>query len=175
VGRGVLLDYYSYARENGIQFSAAEAHLITAEALEACAKAQGLTLEVGDILFIRMGFVVWYDTATEEEKVQVLTKNSPSTFAGVRQGQEEVEWFWSHHFAAVAADSPSFEVRPRLHDWDLHEYILSLWGIPIGEFFDLEELAKTCQTLGRYSFFLTSSPLNLINGIASPPNALAIF
>ncbi|KAF9448212.1 hypothetical protein P691DRAFT_59825 [Macrolepiota fuliginosa MF-IS2] len=175
VGRGVLLDYYSYARENGIQFSAVDAHLITAEALEACVKAQGLKLEVGDILFIRMGFVAWHDAATEEERIKVLTKTSPSTFAGIKQGREEVEWLWRHHFAAVAADSPSFEARPTIQDWDLHEYILSLWGIPIGELFDLEELAKICRTLGRYSFFLTSSPLNIINGIASPPNALAIF
>jgi hypothetical protein len=44
-----------------------------------------------------------------------------------------------------------------------------------GELFDLEELAQTCQDLGRWSFFVTSVPLNMPGGVSSPPNALAIF
>lgn len=146
VGRGVLIDYYSYAMENGIQYSPIGQHPITAQALEACVKAQGLELQIGDILFIRMGYVSWYENASEEERVAVLVKTYPSAFAGVHQGQEEVEWLWcvvqlvccvltyltpfrNNHFAAVAADSPSFEVRPSVQDWDLHEYILALWGV----------------------------------------------
>lgn len=94
VGRGVLLDYHSYAKENGILYSAIETHLVTARALEACAKAQGLTLEVGDILFVRMGFVDWYENASEDDRVKALVKTYPSTLTGIRQGHEEVEWFW---------------------------------------------------------------------------------
>lgn len=92
----------------------------------------------------------------------------------------------NRHFAAVASDTPSFEARPTVQDWDFHEYLLSLWGVschqslnhtrldlsmqtPIGEFFDLEALAQTCKELDRYSFFVTSSPLHVVNGIASPP------
>lgn len=45
----------------------------------------------------------------------------------------------------------------------------------IGELFDLEELSKTCKRLERYSFFLTSMPLNMPGGVSSPPNAMAIF
>ena len=56
-----------------------------------------------------------------------------------------------------------------------HDYFLSLWGTPIGEFWDLEKLAETCKRLGRYSFLLTSVPLNIPGGVGSPPNALAIF
>lgn len=92
-----------------------------------------------------------------------------------------------HHFAAVASDTPAFEARPCIQEWNLHDYLLALWGVsisrysyfkdeqqtdhktPIGELFDLEELAKVCRELNRYSFFVTSSPLNIINGIASPP------
>jgi hypothetical protein len=44
-----------------------------------------------------------------------------------------------------------------------------------GEIFDLEALSKTCQQLNRYSFFLTSMPLNMPGGVSSPPNAMAIF
>jgi hypothetical protein len=89
----------------------------------------------------------------------------------------------------VASDTPAFEARPnRLAEWNLHDYLLALWGVsqpilllfpksstrlnlqtPMGELFDLEELSKICKELGRYSFFVTSSPLNIVNGIASPP------
>jgi hypothetical protein len=56
-----------------------------------------------------------------------------------------------------------------------HDYLLSFWGTPLGEFWDLEKLAETCAKMGRYSFFFTSAPLNVPGGVASPPNALAVL
>jgi hypothetical protein len=47
--------------------------------------------------------------------------------------------------------------------------------MPIGEMWDLEALAEECKKQNRWSFFLTSAPLNLKGGAASPPNALAVF
>jgi hypothetical protein len=94
VGRGVLLDYWSYAKENGIHYSPVETHLITAEVLEACARAQKVTLEMGDILFIRMGYIDWYENVSEEERSEVLLKTYPSNYTGIRQERAEVEWFW---------------------------------------------------------------------------------
>ena len=44
--------------------------------------------------------------------------------------------------------------------------------MPIGELWDLEKLAEECKKRGRWTFFLTSSPLNLRGGVASPPNAM---
>jgi len=57
----------------------------------------------------------------------------------------------------------------------LHNFLLAFWGTPIGELWDLEELARLCEKHQRYSFFVTSAPLNLEGGIASPANAMAIF
>jgi hypothetical protein len=48
-------------------------------------------------------------------------------------------------------------------------------GFLVGEIFDLEALAETCKELNRYSFFVTSMPLNMPGGVSSPPNAMAIF
>uniref|UniRef100_A0A8H8CNZ4 3-hydroxyisobutyrate dehydrogenase n=1 Tax=Psilocybe cubensis TaxID=181762 RepID=A0A8H8CNZ4_PSICU len=173
VGRGVLLDYYSFAIEKGISFAPYKHNFVTADDLDECAKAQNVTFEQGDILFIRMGFVHWYENATDEERKVAL--KPPTNAIGVKQGLKEVEWLWDHHFAAVASDTPAFEARPNKLEWNLHDYLIALWGTPMGELFDLEELSNTCKELGRYSFFVTSSPLNVVNGIASPPNALAIF
>lgn len=57
----------------------------------------------------------------------------------------------------------------------LHEYILALWGMPLGEMFDLEKLAATCREKKRWTFFVTSSPANCPGGVSSHGNALALF
>ena len=49
------------------------------------------------------------------------------------------------------------------------------WGMPIGELFDLEKLGEHCKKVGKWSFFLVSKPTNVPGGVASPPNAVAIF
>ena len=43
-----------------------------------------------------------------------------------------------------------------------------------GELWDLDELAHDCAADGVYEFLFTSAPLNLHQGVASPPNALAV-
>jgi len=53
--------------------------------------------------------------------------------------------------------------------------MLPMWGMPIGELWDLERLAEKCVKEGRYTFFLTSSPDYVHGSVGSRPNALAIF
>ena len=45
----------------------------------------------------------------------------------------------------------------------------------IGEYWDLAKLGEYCKKTGRYTFMVTSSPLNFPCLVGSPPNALAIF
>ena len=56
-----------------------------------------------------------------------------------------------------------------------HHIFLGGWGMSIGELFDLRQLALECERLGRWTFLLTSMPLYVPGGIASPPNAQAIL
>jgi hypothetical protein len=132
---------------------------------------------------------------------------------GVDATEEVARWIWEN-FAAVAGDQPGFECArecchllgrekgltsgvafqgvPSLPS--LHEVLLSGWGCPIGELFDLEALAEHCEKVKRWSFFVTSEPCNVgvldlsplmlerlltwwqvPGGVASPPNMLAIF
>lgn len=86
--------------------------------------------------------------------------------------------------AAVAGDMIAFEQMPpkrpdgsegTIAELVLHQYFLSLFGMCIGELWDLKALSEKCKELGRYSFLLTSAPLNVPGSIGSPPNALAIF
>jgi kynurenine formamidase len=95
---------------------------------------------------------------------------------GIEDSRDMVEWFWDHRIAAVGTDCPAVEPWP----WDfknegaLHYRTLCLLGLPIGEQFNLEELAVDCAADKRYEFMLVSVPINLEGGIASPPNAVAI-
>lgn len=57
----------------------------------------------------------------------------------------------------------------------LHQYFLALFGLNIGELWDLKALSEACKEKKKYSFLLTSCPLNVSGSVGSPPNALAIF
>lgn len=49
------------------------------------------------------------------------------------------------------------------------------WVQSILGFMDFEKLAPALHKIGRSSFFVTISPLNILYGIAAPPNAIAII
>ncbi|KAJ4323151.1 hypothetical protein N0V94_002037 [Neodidymelliopsis sp. IMI 364377] len=57
----------------------------------------------------------------------------------------------------------------------LHQWLLGGWGVMIGEMWDLERLCEKAEELGRYTCFVSSVPLKVPGGVASPPNAVAIF
>ncbi|KAK0115589.1 hypothetical protein ONS95_000138 [Cadophora gregata] len=69
----------------------------------------------------------------------------------------------------------AFEAWPPKAPYRLHDHFLAFWGRPIGELWNLEGLAEACKRENKYSFMLTSAPLNFQGGIASPPNAIAIL
>jgi hypothetical protein len=56
----------------------------------------------------------------------------------------------------------------------LHLALLPLLGLPLGELFDLDALAAHCAATGRYDMLVTSAPLNLLRGVATPPNIMTI-
>jgi kynurenine formamidase len=136
----------------------------------------------GDILFVRTGFRVGYEALNAEEKKE-WAHNSPTLWIGIETSEKIARWLWDNGFAACAGDQPGWEAFPiwttpdvgGLGDLSLHEVMLGGWGMPIGEFFDLERLSEECARQGRYSFFFTSMPLNVVGGVGSPPSALAIF
>lgn len=173
VGRGVLLDYHAWRTRKGMQHAAFETKGITVDELKAVAEEQGTEIKFGDVLLIRSGYMVEYN-GLSREKIDSLRQQQPLKFAGVEQSEAMLEFLWEN-FAAAGGDHPSFEAWPTQKEYALHEVMLAGWGMPIGELFDLEALAAECQRVGRWSFFLTSKVCNVPGGVASPPNALAIF
>ncbi|EGN96451.1 hypothetical protein SERLA73DRAFT_186187 [Serpula lacrymans var. lacrymans S7.3] len=176
-GRGVLLDLVSYYTADGgtLPYNPWATYPLTVADLEAVAKKQGVEFRRGDILILRVGFIQKYYASTNEDK-HALRDQTLETFTGIEQSDEMKRFIWNNHFAAVASDQPSMERWPAPEGVpQLHQTFLGLWGMPIGEFFDVEELSQVCKETGRYTFFFTSWPLNILGGAASPPNAAAYF
>ncbi|KAG7453189.1 uncharacterized protein BT62DRAFT_50419 [Guyanagaster necrorhizus] len=175
-GRGVLLDLVRYYTSGGntLPYDPWASHPITVKELEACAAKQGVKFRTGDILILHVGFIKKFSEVTQEERDALATK--PETFAGIEQSDDMKRFLWNNHFAAVASDQPALERWPTPEGIPhMHQTLLALWGMPIGEMFDLERLSEICSTTGRYTFFFSSWPLNIIGGCASPPNAAAFF
>jgi hypothetical protein len=178
-GRGVLVDFQRFAAAQGIAFSPGERYGITAEQLQAAADGQGLRFQTGDILMLRTGWIEWYESLDEELRSQ-LAQPGAMQIAGLDQSEDSLRFLWDNHFAAIACDNPPFEAFPPAATEAgqpgemMHGTIIGLWGMPIGEMFQLAALAEACAADHRYEFFFTSAPLNKLGGVASPPNALAI-
>jgi len=171
-GRAVLIDYQRYADRHHIKYSPDERHEITVAAILAAAREQNLLFQPGDILLIRSGWIRHYLSLSLDARAALVT---PLHGIGVAQGEDTLRFLWDNHFAAVGGDAFAWEAYPAhpVHGM-MHETILGLWGMPIGEMFFLEDLAEACAKDGSWEFFFTAAPLNKLGGVASPPNALAI-
>ena len=175
VTRGVLADV---ARWRSI--SPGESDVIAPDELRECLEEQGVTVARGDILLVRTGWTTWYRTLDRAGREAAAGQQ---VCCGLRAGPSTVRYLWDLGLAAVAGDQPALEVFPPgtgaeetddLEGRFLHFQLLPRLGMPIGELFDLDALAEACAADGRYDFMFTSAPLRLRNGVASPPNALAI-
>lgn len=124
-GRGVLIDYACYAKRHGISYEAFSGHPITVADIEAIAKEQNVTFAAGDVLFVRTGFVASYKSGDEDRRKLA----SKGKWVGVLQARETAAWLWSKQFAALASDSPAFEmVRkccPKPSPWRSTIYVLT--------------------------------------------------
>ena len=165
VARGVFIDYKRYVDENGIKFNPFNDDKITVEDIEKVAKKQGVEFKHGDVLIIRSGFTEGLTGVSAEKQGELMGSHRT---CGVTGTIDTAKWVWNKHFAAVAGDMIAFEhippINPETGKEDtvaglvLHQYFLALFGMPIGELWDLKELSETCKKLNRYSFLLTVSP-----------------
>jgi len=189
VGRGVVADIGRWRDAEGRPLCMSEADPIEPEDVLACLAASGVTVEVGDILLLRTGWLGWYRDLDEADRTAIAVSHANP---GLRPGEATAAMLWDLHIAAVAADNPSLEVWPigalagpelieqvradrsRMPELFVHTSLLPLLGMPIGELWDLDALAADCAEDGRFTFLLTSAPLRIRRGVASPPNALAI-
>lgn len=192
VARGVLADVARWREAQGRPIRCDERDSVTADELLACLADQGTTVGEGDVLLVRFGWVGWYEGQAQDVRDRLADRSSLIA-VGFEAGEDLARTLWNLHVAAVGTDSAGFEAWPfgphltpeqreayrtteqlRLHEIFAHTILLPMLGLPLGELFALDALADDCARDGRYEFMLTSAPLNLPAGVASPPNALAI-
>lgn len=189
VARGVLIDFKAWFEDRAIADGktgeeatchAFDGHRITVADIEAIAKHQNVEFRPGDVLIIRTGMTEVFDAPQPAD----FAKLQKVQLSGADGCIETAKWLWNRRFAAVAGDSIAFEALPPLNEnreptemekLVLHPWLLAMFGMPIGELWDLKALSAHCKNSGRYSFLLTSVPLNIPGLVGSPPNALAIF
>ncbi len=171
-GRGVLADVARFMERRGKTIECNGNHVISLKDLEATLAEQKIKLRPGDILLVRVGWVKSYLASSPQVRAEVAQRPDAP---GVEATTDVARWLWDNRIAAVASDSPAFEaVNTQAMGEMLHPHLLAFFGMPIGEMWDFEALADDCAADKRYSFFLTSAPLNIPGGVGSPPNALAI-
>jgi hypothetical protein len=172
-GRAILIDWYSWAQQQGLPIDALSDQAIPFSDILQVLAVQGLSLNSfrqGDILIFRTGYIHQYETMSDSKRDQLdehYKTNKPSNI-GIEASREFLELLWSNKIAAVAGDSRAFEAWPCKNlEWHMHEWLLAGWGMPIGEMFDLEALSRICKEQKRYTFFLSSAPMNVSSTIKS--------
>lgn len=187
-GRGVLLDAAGFFAAQRREYDCETTVVFDVATLDAIAEHQGVRWHGGDLLLLRTG---WAENYVAKSTSQRIEFNSRNRSPGLAQREEILRWLWDHEIALVASDTPAVEADPVLesdfrvpgerppergvdHSGMLHRPLIALLGMAMGELWKLDELAADCASDGRYDFFLTCKPLNLVGGVGSPPNALAI-
>lgn len=173
-GRGVLLDMGRSFERQGRPLDCYSSTRFTPTDLEACRKEQDVEIRTGDVLLIRTGWTAWYveqDLPTRRALANRDTLRAP----GLVAGEEMARYLWDLHIVAACSDVPALEAWPPTAESGgfLHHYLIGLFGMAIGELWNLEALAADCADDRCYEFFFTSAPINKLGGVGSPPNAIA--
>jgi kynurenine formamidase len=169
VGRGVLLDV---GRVYGARGELPDGFAIRQEHLDGTIRAQGPGSAVGrgDIVLVRTG--------------QLGRCRRLGAWGGFAAGPapglsfSTLEWLHGTEIAAAASDTWGFEVLPYEFAehcfFPLHQIAVPQMGLPLGELFDLDELAADCARDGVYEFLLVAAPLPITGAVCGPCNPIAV-
>lgn len=161
INRGVLLDV---ARLKNVD-ALAPGQEITAEDLEATAKAEGVQIQPGDSVLIRTGYGKFFEA-------------DRAKFAGFRPGPGEgaARWLAGKKIFLAGDDQMSFEVVPEKGTiFPCHRILIADSGIYIVENLNLEELARALAESKVYEFALILNPPRIRGATGAAANAFAII
>jgi kynurenine formamidase len=136
VVRGVLIDVAGHRGVDALP----SGFRVTPQVLQAALGAQGTRIRPGDAVFVRTGTLrYWGETGADHEKI------AEHDSAGI--DVDAAKWLVEQQGAVlVGSDTSGLEVDPRPEGstsfMPVHNYLLIQQGVHIGEFHNLEELAR---------------------------------
>lgn len=175
ISRGVLLDLPRHRARVGRAYDPWSGEGIDASELAEIADAQGVIVESGDVLCVRLGWLTAYRGLSAADRSSIAEPGGELVYAGLSGAEAMAEQLWDWHVAAVVCDNPSIEVRPGdPAAGSLHRRVLPLLGMALGELFDFDDLAAACADDGRWTFTFIGVPHRMPGGLGSPANAVAV-
>lgn len=165
LGRGVLADVAAY---RGVPRLGGSTGIGPVE-LEQCLARQGTSIEEGDVLVVRTG---WISLVTRDGDREAFFAQEPGLTL------EATRWLHDRRISFLAADNWGVEAvapGPAEETMPVHCVLVRDMGMPLGEMFDLEELAAACAREGRWTFQFSCQPLPLRGGVGSPVAPVAIL
>lgn len=178
-GRAVLLDLEPLLTERGTGH--ADGPAIEVDDLQAAVARQGVEICAGDMLVLHTGWCRWYlDELDEKGRSNV---RAHARYTGLAQRRALLAWMWNRRIALAGSDTYAWEVMPPIPRSEfrsandggmMHQELLALMGLAIGELWRLDALVTACRQDSRWDFLLVSSPLNVPGGVSTPANAAAI-
>jgi kynurenine formamidase len=161
INRAVLLDVARFKNVDAL----APGQEITAQDLEATAKAQGVEILPGDSVLIRTGYGRFFEADRPK-------------YSGFRPGPGEgaARWLASKRVFLAGDDQMSFEVVPEKGTiFPCHRILIADNGIYIVENLNLEELGRALAELKVYEFALILNPPRIRGATGAAANAFAII
>ena len=161
--RGILLDIAKLRSKDW--YEAGES--VYVEDLEAAEAAQGIKVEEGDALCIRLG---WYTRRLALGPV-ARELGRPGLHA------ETLPWLRERGVSVIAADA-AHDVNPSGYeslDIPVHQVGIAAMGLWLIDNANFDDLTAECQRLGRWDFMFTVAPLRFPTVTGSPVTPLATF
>jgi len=173
IARGVLIDV---AGHQGVDALPANT-MITPDDLRAALRRQGTVIRPGDVVFIRTGTLRYWGNSGHDDKGLIQKHDS----AGINL--ESARWLVEDQGAMlVGSDTSGLEYVPKDEDvpayrgnyksfMPVHNYLLIQQGVHIGEFHNLEELAR--DRVFEFCYMCTVNQVKgAVSGFALRPIAL---
>lgn len=157
VTRGVLIDV---AKSRGMDCLPDSYPISVADCQKALADA-GLTLEEGDVAFVRTGRMQYWPVASK------VLGNPPGL------SLDAAKWLTSQGIAVIASDQECVEVGPSEHEDNWlpgHCHFLAEAGVPMIELANLEELSRD----GVNEFCLIGASIRLRGASGAPLRPIAM-
>jgi kynurenine formamidase len=162
VGRGVLLDIPRLRDVLWLE----PGDCVTTDDLVAAEDKEHVRVGPGDLLFVRVGH--------RHRRTQLGPWNVAEARAGLHPSA--LEFVADRRVGLLGSDSNN-DSAPSAVDgvaFPVHVLAIHAMGLHLLDYMQLEDVARVCEELDRWSFLCVVAPLRLPNATGSPVNPIAI-